>query len=41
VTISLARAGVDAGVVGAGLLAAQELSRDTPDPTATATGGAI
>jgi glucokinase len=41
VTIGLARAGADAGVVGAGLLAAQELSRDTPDPRATATGGAI
>jgi glucokinase len=40
VTIGMARAGADAGVVGAGLLAVQELSRDTPDPTATATGGA-
>jgi glucokinase len=39
VTISTARAGADAGVIGAGLLAAQEL-RDTPEGTATATGGA-
>jgi glucokinase len=39
VTISLARAGAGAGLIGAGLLAAQEL-RDTPGGTATATGGA-
>jgi glucokinase len=38
VTIGLARAGADAGVVGAGLLAAQELSRDTAHPTPTAAG---
>jgi glucokinase len=38
VTISTARAGAGAGVIGAGLLAAQEL-RDTPQGTATATGG--
>jgi glucokinase len=38
VTISTARAGADAGFIGAGLLAAQEL-RDTPEGTATATGG--
>jgi glucokinase len=38
VTIGLARAGADAGVVGAGLLAAQELSRDTAHATPTAAG---
>jgi glucokinase len=30
VTVSLARGGADAGVIGAGVLAAQELDRDTP-----------
>ena len=29
VTVSLARGGADAGVIGAGVLAAQELDRDT------------
>jgi glucokinase len=29
VTVSLARGGADAGVIGAGVLAAQELARDT------------
>jgi glucokinase len=36
-TIALAQGGADAGVIGAGVLAAQELDRDTARPHATAT----
>jgi glucokinase len=36
-TIALAQGGADAGVIGAGVLAALEVGRDTPKPHATAT----
>jgi glucokinase len=44
-TIALAQGGADAGVIGAGVLAAQEIRgesrlRDTPRPHATTTEGA-
>jgi glucokinase len=37
VTIALAEGGADAGVIGAAVLAGQEVHRDTPKPHATAT----
>jgi len=40
VEVSLARGGTNAGVIGAGLLAAQEVGRDTAQGTATVTEGA-
>jgi hypothetical protein len=40
VTVSLARGLADAGVIGAGVLAAQEIGRDTAGLKATATEGA-
>jgi glucokinase len=40
VNVSLARGGTDAGVIGAGVLAAQEVGRDTAHRTATVTKGA-
>jgi glucokinase len=40
VTVALARGGADAGVIGAGALAAQEIGRDTAGLKATATEGA-
>jgi len=40
VNVSLARGGADAGVIGAGVLAAQEVGRDTAHGTATVTKGA-
>jgi glucokinase len=39
-TIALAQGGADAGVIGAGVLAAQEVAGDTAKPHATATEGA-
>ena len=36
-TVALAEGGADAGVIGAGVLAALEVERDTPQPHATAT----
>ena len=40
VTVSVARGLADAGVIGAGVLAAQEIGRDTAGLQATATEGA-
>jgi hypothetical protein len=38
--VSLARGGADAGVIGAGVLAAQEVARDTAADSVTSIEGA-